>query len=389
MCIIQDDIEDWHSQSVRMASVYGNSYLTISAAHATGSDAGMFMASHLSHQFPRYPVPGSPGVWVREQPHWRHTDFGSNYSAFYSTRTLMKRGWVLQERLLSPRVVHFDAEEMKWECKSMRDCQCGGMTVLSNFKLDHHASVDRGETPLSHSWMRVSERYSALDLTYEKDRLVALSGIATEAGKTGAGGRYLAGLWEKNLAHQLCWSISHINRKPETYIAPSWSWISIHGPIHYQNRMDYGLWGTRIDVNITQVECDTGEQGADVMGPLVGGFLKLDGRGVRMDAKLADEGNDSTPPAYELYHSSRDGLRYLIQMDYTMTADRAREVKEVFLLYWGNLEPGLNTFMVLKEVSNRERTFERLGIFWYDSSEDGDFFQVLGWCQPEKDIVII
>ena len=389
LCIVQDDPEDWHRQSVRMASVYGNSYLTISAAHSTASDTGIFTPSHLSQQFPQHSVPEHPGIYIREQPHWRHTDFGSNYSAFYTSRSLMKRGWVLQERLLSPRVVYYDAEEMKWECKSMTDCQCGGMVVISNFKRDYHGSVDRGETPLSHSWMRVTERYSCLDLTFEKDRLVALAGIATAAGKSGSGGKYLAGVWEKNLAHQLCWSITRVHRKPETYIAPSWSWMSIHGPISYQNRMDFGLWCTRIDVNITQAECDTGEHGAGGMGPVVGGFLKLDGRGVRMDAKLAEPGSETTPPAYELHHSSGADLGYLIQMDYTMTPAQAMDVKAVFILFWGNIEPRLNTFLVLREVPDRERTFERLGIFWYDSSEDEEFFQVLGWCQPEKDIIMI
>ena len=390
LCIIQDDPEDWREQSVCMASVYGNAYLTISAAHAASSDAGIFMSSHLSEQFPQHPIPENPGIFVRQQPHFRHVDFGSNYSAFFTSRSLMKRGWVLQERLLSPRVVYYDNEEMKWECKSSTDCQCGGMVVISNFKLDYHGSVDRGETPLSHSWMRVSERYSCLDLTYEKDRLVALSGIAAEAGRSGAGGRYLAGVWEKNLAHQLCWVVISEHRKPDKYIAPSWSWISVYGRIRYENRMDFDLWASKIAVNITQAECHTDEHGADGMGPVAGGFLKLDGRGVQMDAKLADPGSENTPPAYELHHrESGGGLGYLIQMDYAMSADRAMDVKGVFLLFWGEILD-LNTFLVLREVPGRgERTFERLGIFWYDNSEEDEFQQVLGWCRPEKDIIIV
>ncbi|KAI1496140.1 hypothetical protein F5X99DRAFT_401249 [Biscogniauxia marginata] len=43
---------------------------------------------------------------------------------------LLRRGWVLQERLLSRRAVHFAASEVVWECLYCHDCQCFG-TVAS------------------------------------------------------------------------------------------------------------------------------------------------------------------------------------------------------------------------------------------------------------------
>jgi hypothetical protein len=34
------------------------------------------------------------------------------------------RGWVLQERLLSPRILHYGPIEQTWECRSQVACEC-------------------------------------------------------------------------------------------------------------------------------------------------------------------------------------------------------------------------------------------------------------------------
>jgi len=42
LCIIQDDIAGWERESAKMASIYENSALTISAIHASDGDGGCF-----------------------------------------------------------------------------------------------------------------------------------------------------------------------------------------------------------------------------------------------------------------------------------------------------------------------------------------------------------
>jgi hypothetical protein len=37
---------------------------------------------------------------------------------------LLARGWVYQERLLCPRVVHFIQTEIRWECRALKRCEC-------------------------------------------------------------------------------------------------------------------------------------------------------------------------------------------------------------------------------------------------------------------------
>jgi len=43
LCIVQDDIQDWETESANMANIYSNSYLTIAATAAPDSFTGLFL----------------------------------------------------------------------------------------------------------------------------------------------------------------------------------------------------------------------------------------------------------------------------------------------------------------------------------------------------------
>ncbi|KAI1335385.1 HET domain-containing protein [Xylariaceae sp. FL0016] len=440
LCIVQDDPEDWRRESVLMKAVYGNSYLNIAAIDAPDSRDGMFATSNLPRDFPALPVPGCPGVLARRQEAWAHRDFGSHYPSQFNSPVLMMRAWVLQERLLSRRVVYYDARELKWECDAARDCQCGALVTLGNFKLEFSDAVWRRQRdrPLPFIWMRIAERYSNLELTFDSDRAVALAGIAELALRSGGGGRYLAGLWEKHLAHQICWKIGDTYRKPEMYIAPSWSWLSVFGGVEYSNRMDFDACCSVIDVEITEAEC-TYLSEADQTGPVVDGHLKVSGRGAWMLAELSEaddtedengaEGEDEAgddedvtedgdsrsngddtgddgdtgddddseyeedPPWYCLRYEE-SGLplseKWDVVMDYLMDENEARRIKRVFMLYWGAMADYQHTFLMLKEVPGEVEKFERLGILWLTRQDsEADLDQALDLCKPKKDIIIV
>jgi hypothetical protein len=42
LCIVQDDPDDWQRESAQMASIFGSSYLTISASHGRDAEVGCF-----------------------------------------------------------------------------------------------------------------------------------------------------------------------------------------------------------------------------------------------------------------------------------------------------------------------------------------------------------
>jgi hypothetical protein len=50
-------------------------------------------------------------------------DFGQDWVANVSHRPLGTRAWIMQERLLAPRVVHFAKTQLYWECVTRRTCE--------------------------------------------------------------------------------------------------------------------------------------------------------------------------------------------------------------------------------------------------------------------------
>ncbi|KAI1149557.1 heterokaryon incompatibility protein-domain-containing protein [Nemania diffusa] len=395
LCIVQDDTEDWRKEAGAMKLVYGNSYLNIAAVRAIDSYGSLFVSSNLDAQYPAQQVPQAPGIQIRPQPHKTHWHFGSNYYSVGET-PLLQRGWVLQERILSPRVVYFDTDELKWECQAGCDCQCGSMTVISNFKFDFHRSFGRDDQPLPYQWMRISERYSTLKFTYNSDRLVALAGIAELGVQSGRGGRYLAGLWEHNLAHQLCWKVYPRYKKPDTYFAPSWSWLSLFGVVSFGNRMDYQSDWSKIDVEILEATCTTvdGAVPTTSSSPLLGS-IRLKGRGSRMRAKLSTFVSEDHAPSYELRTEGNGEGEHVawVWADYLMTKDEASAITEVFLLFWGNVANMNFTFFVLKPVSAGSRKFERLGMIDFpEGSNDHQWAsrdKMLALCTPDDNIVLV
>jgi hypothetical protein len=67
------------------------------------------------------------------------------------------------------------------------------------FSLLQHRSQQKGydEIDIYVLWEKILLRYSRCKLTYNDDKLPALSGIATVYGKI-TGDRYVAGLWERS-----------------------------------------------------------------------------------------------------------------------------------------------------------------------------------------------
>jgi hypothetical protein len=86
----------------------------------------------------------------------------------------------------------------------------------------------KGMSDSQRKWCAVIEIYSACKLTFAKDKLTAISGMARIlAGDMNC--EYLSGLCRKELEHQILWKVSY-RGKPNTEAArrvPSWPWISL------------------------------------------------------------------------------------------------------------------------------------------------------------------
>ncbi|KAF4437477.1 tol, partial [Fusarium albosuccineum] len=122
LCIIQDDPEDWAIQAGRMASVYGNAWLSICATAASDVHDGLFSVEEERDRKAWLPI------WVRRawggpfSGDYCVSDFRSWWTRLANT-PLNRRAWAFQERALAPRVLHLGLEQVAFECCSMCACE--------------------------------------------------------------------------------------------------------------------------------------------------------------------------------------------------------------------------------------------------------------------------
>lgn len=174
---------------------------------------------------------------------------------------LHRRAWVLQERILAPRVLHFGSKQLFWECKQgllcerFPDSMPDALRALSvnTFKslnmltlkpksgritFDQILHGPNGHINIFALWKKVVGAYSQTHLTFKSDKVIALSGIAKYM-RDLFQDEYVAGMWRRCLESELLWSVDNLQQidgLPSTrsfaYRAPSWSSLSLDGEIN-------------------------------------------------------------------------------------------------------------------------------------------------------------
>lgn len=223
LCIVQDDTDDWRCESALMASVYGNSSLNIAATGASNSSLGCFLERQ-----PLWRMQRKVGSEKTEQ---LFECVSKSYQENLDDNPLLRRGWVLQERILAPHTLHFTTTELFWVCKEMQVSETFPDEKWQPLSYKKSPSLLRPPFGLE-TWESLVTAYSHCQLTYARDKLVALSGLA-QASQLGLSQKYLAGLWERELDRQLCWKVNRGSKHPD-YCAPSWSWASLNGEVSFE-----------------------------------------------------------------------------------------------------------------------------------------------------------
>lgn len=278
LCIFQDrdDLSDWLVEAGLMHKVYSNSFCNISAAGARDSSKGLF--------FERDPrVSLTTDMCLNAEGFGLETDYVdcsivdlSFWSHVVGQCHLNKRGWVLQERLLSPRVLHFGRDQLFWECREQVAAECYPEKmpeILENSvptKFKRLSKVSYGPDAMSQErepddpnfyyriWDLIARAYGSTRLTMASDKLLALSGIAQHF-ETLIDDTYVVGMWRKHLASNLLWHVDKETQvdgspsiRPELYRAPSFSWASVDGKIITGPLVDHSK--LLIDVEDVQIE---------------------------------------------------------------------------------------------------------------------------------------
>lgn len=192
LCIIQDDHDDWAAEAKRMSSVYQYAFLTIAAISGVEATSGLFT-----------PKPPEQSVYID----------GLQFSMPLATldeeldrSKWNTRGWVMQERFLSRRLVHYAHSQLYFECKegyisegdqnayhSEKSKNSGFDTIATNDNHEYQSRFSERSRKLNfrldsigrHSddmiveyWGNFVYAYMKRELTQEKDKLAAIEGLS-------------------------------------------------------------------------------------------------------------------------------------------------------------------------------------------------------------------
>jgi hypothetical protein len=204
---------------------------------------------------------------------------------------------VLQERVLSPRVLHFGRSQLFFECaeltaaetypygfpdlkyskgaKYFRDIDFKPTTA--GLMRTRHGATSHSKIETYSIWATMVEAYSKTKLTYITDKLIAISGIVKKM-ESSLDDEYLVGLWRQCLPVQLLWFVpmgdsadGYRSRHPTLYIGPSWSWISIEDQIVFPT--DDVIEKTQLLVEDVRLEY----RSTEYTGTVMGGHIDLKG----------------------------------------------------------------------------------------------------------------
>jgi Heterokaryon incompatibility protein (HET) len=112
LCIMQDSEEDWRLEAARMRDVYSNATLTVAATASRNSHGGLFytrsplMMSPCFVAMERNGLQGEPLIAYRQEMFEMFEMFEIFERIDADMAPLGTRGWAIQERLLSRRILH-------------------------------------------------------------------------------------------------------------------------------------------------------------------------------------------------------------------------------------------------------------------------------------------
>ncbi|KAI8625020.1 HET-domain-containing protein [Xylariaceae sp. FL1651] len=239
LCVVQDSKEDWERNAAMMWEVYTNSYVTLAATASQDSSQGLFRT--------RLAATVAPSIASVPENHGQ-LDAGTyccyndeEWQASVERAPLNERAWVLQERLLSPRIVHFAETQVFFECLELRASERSpsgipGRKGVSTLRDYFHRDIrEKGVNSLIPLWHNIVSEYTSLQLSHNSDKMIAVSAISRQLSNSiPNSGRYIHGLWEHGTLGQLCWCSSTSATRSLDNRAPSWSWGSMDGYVSPQ-----------------------------------------------------------------------------------------------------------------------------------------------------------
>lgn len=292
LCIIQKNAEDFAQQSSKMGDIYSNAVVVISA------DSGETVQDGFLDERENASVEIKIPPWKRElendvgliiaRPSFKEFSKIEGYQiinpttlghwSFHSDPTL-DRAWCFQEQRLAARIVHYTTNETYWECATQTRCECGleEISPMSAQLLARHDGESQNLQGITkvQFWWDLVEGYSQRELTNVSDRFPAFSGLAQRM-QCKELGAYCAGLWTSDLPIALLWTTRGLLPSkeitlPETYVGPTWSWMSILSPIWEPTRNSV----RNVVATVKEIRCQ--RSSTSEYGPLSSAYIVITG----------------------------------------------------------------------------------------------------------------
>jgi hypothetical protein len=346
LCIIQDSRDDWQREAPLMCSVYSNSWVNFAATAARDGHGGLF-----HNNSPLVQSCLLKTSWTGLQPGEYLCVDETAWQRRIEDGPLNKRAWVLQERLLAPRTIHFAYDQIWWSCLSGENCceafPTGTLTTSWIASPSIAALLKTSKEDLiscNEAWLTIVKAYTKLDLTYGSDKLIALAGIAEVANRAMKLPKtdYLAGIWRSDLLVDLLWRMANAgSRRATTYRAPSWSWASTDGEVYFHSTQKRER--ARENLTARLVEAHTSPLDHP-LGSVYDGRLKISGPLVKIKLLNADVSVPEQPFFRDLHLADK---RFSVDSGFTESLDHEplyhdwpTDVKELFFgVLMTTLEP--------------------------------------------------
>ncbi|KAF2812942.1 HET-domain-containing protein [Mytilinidion resinicola] len=293
ICIIQDDSRDWQIESAKMAQIYQNSCLTIAATASPDGSKGCFFDRGPDHAIEIRYTPRALSDTDTSQATSAHFEslqlsgsggeaietatFRACFVGIYVVDPLRKsplnsRGWVVQERMLSRRLIHFASDQLFWECQTVFRSEGGeynriipdhihdrltqNLRILEFFGPEPHRGhpAFSWDASLLGRWLQLVMQFSQKQLTKEMDVFPALAGVASLM-KQRLGEAFCAGSWRSTLHLELLWvAFDAPHTSPAQWRAPSWSWAALNGEVEYYSFKQWAGFQPAADILHVEAE---------------------------------------------------------------------------------------------------------------------------------------
>jgi hypothetical protein len=231
------------------------------------------------------------------------------------------------------------------------------------------ARMQKDEGFIDH-WLGLAMRYSQRNLTYESDKLPALSGLATYFSVLHKQ-KYYAGIFSGAVAETLLWRPTTPGglEKPERYVAPSWSWLRPSGSVTMVAPEQPGE--SRDQRAVSQLESMledvrfelTSEVAEAPYGKIKeGGLMRV--RGLVKDVWMERVESDDNHRAVKMRLSGDGKLMCIFYLDFLNEMDRgpvgSTVVKWNVKCLWVLKE--CDYVLILRAVGGETGRYERIGI---------------------------